>query len=1544
MARPRRWPRLVGKGVAWFVGVVAGLVVLVLLCANLPFARRIIAKQVTGALDGVVSGKITIDHIGRVGLTGVSGVQGRLSDAAGHALLTANGVSASLRTITLVKSLFGKSGLDVHVDSIVIDHVDARLDADKDGNLLLLAALSPPPPPPNAPPPKPSTLKLTIDEAKLGSAWAHGVPSPGFLVDADLRKLNLGVTLAGGKTTADLRALRVETRAMPNGANVKGDLVAHVELPPAPLKVGANGSFTGTVGDIRAQAKGSLANDVVSGHLGADAEPASLSSLVPSLRLRSPAKLIVDAGGTLPNVHATGAVETGPAKVALTADAVVGSPMHGHLELDADHVNLAAILQNAPESDLNATVRANGSLKKNGKLTGNFEVDARPAEIASQALPAMTLKGNLSESNGDVKLDVNEPGTKTHLTADLNLQKMELDYDASISVPDFTHLKRLPAGSSGSASIRARGMVYLTTSTFSADVRAEVANVQSSGARIRKADIAALVTGPFSNPDVDATVTGSGVVAAGRTFDSVSLLARGNQSGAHVTASLKGAPGTPDVDATTNVLLGDGVSLDDVLAKIGKGQERVRARVATVRMKDGVIQANGITVDGAGADVSAAARIAPAGMDVRAISAGFDIGKVARALGVEDRSIKGKLSLDVDLKTRGNTARGKVGVELTGGGYRGVSGVELRMATSVDGRRFTGKINAKVDGGHVDIDADDLTLGGSPLSARAWTHAFGHLALDANVDLSRLARVLPTEMLPFDDMAGHVAVTGELTRGATDASPETTWTVHTDGFRASAKSEGQPPHDGTKVRAPPSWHTAGVDVDGSLAIAKEHGRTTFGAQFRDANGALASVDLSADLPYLEVLSDPSASAKTLETVPFKLRFAIPQRRLSKLPPMLATSGMDGDVALTLEASETAREPRVQLTATLDHLEARGRRKAMPVDVRIDGKYSDGVADIGIAVDAKAKNALVLKSKVNAKVADFIDGKGDKAEWDGTVNGKFDGFPLDVLSLIGSRRVKGKLSGDLDAATGTHTKPHATVNLNVDGLGVGRASGPAARATVTAAVTDTTATAKVRFDQQDGFAEATASAGMNWSGPLAIHVDPSRGVAKAEAKASHFRLQVLQPFVQGILADLDGRLDADAHFEAASIHGAPKLDGQVVLDQGSFELTSAGQEFHDVHAKVVLNQNGTLRVDDVRAQGLTGSMKATGEATLDGLDLKRATLSASVPTTDPFPVTVQGQSLAKASGNFKVEAVPVPAKKEIDVTVTVPNAKVEMFDKPTHDLQELDHDEHVRIGYHRTPDEFVVVPLERPTAPVVDEIPTTIVATVKLGDIEIERGTDLRVALDGTPKITAGATTQIEGEIHLKSGFIYVQGKKFEIENGTISFIGAPDNPNVVVTAGWTAPEGSRVYADFVGPLKTGKVTLRSEPAHNKSEILSLILFGTTDGQGQSSGSSPGTTAAGLAGGVATQGLNKALDDVTGLEITTRIDTSDSSNPRPELEVRVARDVTVAVSHVLGVPPPGTNPDLNYATIDWRFLRNWSVDTTVGDEGSTLLDLIWQYRY
>jgi hypothetical protein len=63
-----------------------------------------------------------------------------------------------------------------------------------------------------------------------------------------------------------------------------------------------------------------------------------------------------------------------------------------------------------------------------------------------------------------------------------------------------------------------------------------------------------------------------------------------------------------------------------------------------------------------------------------------------------------------------------------------------------------------------------------------------------------------------------------------------------------------------------------------------------------------------------------------------------------------------------------------------------------------------------------------------------------------------------------------------------------------------------------------------------------------------------------------------------------------------------------------------------------------------------------------------------------------------------------------------------------------------------------------------------------------------------------------------------------------------------------------------------------------------------------------------------------------------------------VEVQIARDISLQLAVVLGTPPPGTNPDTTYLSVGWRFLRNWSLEMTVGDQGSSIADVVWQTRY
>ena len=163
-----------------------------------------------------------------------------------------------------------------------------------------------------------------------------------------------------------------------------------------------------------------------------------------------------------------------------------------------------------------------------------------------------------------------------------------------------------------------------------------------------------------------------------------------------------------------------------------------------------------------------------------------------------------------------------------------------------------------------------------------------------------------------------------------------------------------------------------------------------------------------------------------------------------------------------------------------------------------------------------------------------------------------------------------------------------------------------------------------------------------------------------------------------------------------------------------------------------------------------------------------------------------------------------------------------------------------------------------------------------------------------------------------------------------------------------------MYADFVGPLKTGKVTLRSDPVlpGGQNDILALILFGTTESSAAANPAADTSTVAGVAGGAAVQPINKALGGVEQGARQVRPRGRDHREDRhvdrqPEARGRGpdrAGHLACELGWVIGTPPPGTNPDTTLLTLNWRFLRKWSLETTVGDQGTSIIDFIWQHRY
>ncbi|NUO47672.1 MAG: hypothetical protein HOV80_02320 [Polyangiaceae bacterium] len=485
---------------------------------------------------------------------------------------------------------------------------------------------------------------------------------------------------------------------------------------------------------------------------------------------------------------------------------------------------------------------------------------------------------------------------------------------------------------------------------------------------------------------------------------------------------------------------------------------------------------------------------------------------------------------------------------------------------------------------------------------------------------------------------------------------------------------------------------------------------------------------------------------------------------------------------------------------------------------------------------------------------------------------------------------------------------------------------------------------VALRQPDGRADIRASGMLEGSGSIFPKLSRTQPITLS-LDAKSFRLHVLRPFVQGTADSLDGRVDANVKVTVTRGGSDGKVDGAISIRDGVFSSPQIGERFNKIKGKITMNPWGTLRLEEFSAAAPTGRLTASAQAVFDGFALKTANAKLIIRQGESIPVTVQGVPMGRAYGIVTAAAATTPDKKRIDVKVNVPLLEVELPKSGGAKPQRLAADPHVRTGVRngRTFHPVALAPPPKPkTRPAIEAR-----VTVELGRQVRVRKTGLAdVTLRGRLVLEADGETQVSGRIRVVRGELLLQGKRFIIDHAIVTFVGDdPANPMVIATAYWDAPDSTRVFADFSGTPKNGKLTLRSDPSLTEDQIVALLMFGSADGS-FGSGQPGSELAQGVSagGGLITQGLNEVISDVTTADITTRVDTSDSSNPKPEVAVQITSNISARLGVKVGVPGPGDNPDRATITFDWRFIRNWAVSAEVGDQGSTAVGVVWRFRY
>jgi translocation and assembly module TamB len=1540
--------KTIGVGVVFSLAAVGG----VALHLNTTAPRRFISARVNGLLDGTFKGKIILDRVGSLRLTRVDDVDARVLDPEGHLVIDVRGLHARFGTVSLLRSLVSGETLTIHIPEVSIDGAEVVLEDNAAGELGLVRAFDSSTPSTGAPS---RGTEVTIDAIQIRHTWAHGHLAAAPVIDADLKDL-AGSFVSTPKTTGfDILHLFVRGRGFP-GMNPEGDVVGKASFPEGAKEANRiTGKYDGVLGAVPVRAEGSLFGKIVNAIVDVpETAPAAFAALAPGqLHLGAPLSAHAEVHGELPVLKPELRAKIGAGEITgsgtVTLPDETGVDLTASARLNVKDLDVSLLDTRAPPSRLTAQVEATVVSRPGGNVSGTYRIENQVGEVSGQVVPAATVHGEYNPRSVTGTADIAEIGAPTTVQFTLapragSSSPDQLNFKGKSTVASLNGIPRIGPVARGSASVAVEGGLDLTSMRLTARATGDVRGLGTSGVDLARGSLSASVDGPIASPHFTADVRGSGLRAGGHVFTGVHIDASGTPDQIDVKTRLVGDDKAPSISARARVSTRGGVTVRGADVTLSRGEITSKATIDSVRVSGGTVDIRGVKVEGLGDPILASARISGGTIAVKATSPAIDLERVAKLLGREE-DLHGQLALDVDAVSSRSGLDGRVSADVTDLASGGVKGGTLHLALSGKGMALEGDVEVALgEAGKLTLSATDLKLGGPLTTPASWRDATGSVAITGTLDLAGLFAQIPEDSRPLFEASGKIAIQGEASRPSAAVAPALEIEATTAGLTLIGKQETTKNWDGSVVLGKAPWRSEGTDGTFGIKLAGSTGLTEASVKLHDKLGPLGSLAASATLPLAAILRAPASFVELTHETPIDARIVVPKRSIEALPPALGDLPLRGEVALDAELKGTVRAPKMVLTLQGTNLRSRTAAACVPV-VTVDTKvvFDADRADVKVTVSRDRREVMITQAVVKANVAEALTGA--KLAWEASANVALDSFPLDTVSAFVEQPISGDLSGKI-AVTDLHRAASLDAALDLRGLSLDHALFPTGKVLVT--MRDGALTASVRLDQKDGYAETTARGAMKWGAEVAPDLDLAQPVDVA-IRAKNFRADAAMPFLRGTFTELDGRIDTDSklHVEPGGKSGS--LDGAIVIRDGVFELPQVGERFHSLQGRVIMKPWGTLRFEDFSAEGTTGKVTLSAEAVLEGLALQSASARVRIAQSESLPLVFEGVSLGKAYGSIDASLKMAEDGKVLDVKVDVPSFHLELPQSSGHSVQSLDPEKTVRVGVP-VKHEFVSLALFAPEKPRAAS-DLVIRTAVKLGsDVQIRRDTTIDIHVQGQPQIEIGQQTRVTGQIRLARGKLEIQGKQFVLDRGVVSFVGPdPADPQVVATAYWDAPGSIRVYADFSGHVSSGRLSLRSEPGLTQDEILALILFGSPDGSfgaaprsGQAS--SAGVKAAGFAGGVVTQGLNKAISDLTSADITTRVDTSEADNPRPELAVQISKKVSARLGYKLGVPAPGDNPDRTELTLSFRFVRHWSLDAVVGDQGSTALDVTWRLRY
>ncbi|HVY84652.1 MAG TPA: translocation/assembly module TamB domain-containing protein [Caulobacterales bacterium] len=321
-------------------------------------------------------------------------------------------------------------------------------------------------------------------------------------------------------------------------------------------------------------------------------------------------------------------------------------------------------------------------------------------------------------------------------------------------------------------------------------------------------------------------------------------------------------------------------------------------------------------------------------------------------------------------------------------------------------------------------------------------------------------------------------------------------------------------------------------------------------------------------------------------------------------------------------------------------------------------------------------------------------------------------------------------------------------------------------------------------------------------PLRIALTPER---RGQAQWSvHGPVDALWTLARLENEDLQGVVDGEGRLSFGE--GYLSGDGEVSIQNGRFEDKFTGVKMQDLAARVSIHDDG-VRIESFTANdGRGGTLTVTGGSA----NARDGRIEARLAN---FRMVDRPDANARANGTLALDWQGLDTKLTGELNLV--EANVNIAARAEAGIPELQV-----VEINRPGDD-----LDFDTPPPPRAHPTDIDVRVRAEDrvftrgrgVEAEWGLDLR--LDGD-----SANPKIYGEARAVRGTISLSGEPFEIQDGTITFNGAPENARINLTAQRVTPDLTANIA-LTGTATNPDLTLTSDPALPEDEILPQVLFG-----------------------------------------------------------------------------------------------------------------------